>query len=87
MGQTGPSFRRGASLVIYKKNVPAWEQILRVLAGAGIAAYAVFALPGTPVGYGAIAAGAMLAVTGLFGWCPMCALGGRSVGGRQAARP
>lgn len=73
--------------MIYKKNVPAWEQMLRVLAGAIIAAYGIFALPGTPLGYGVIAAGAMLAVTGLFGWCPMCAIGGRTLGGGQGARP
>jgi Protein of unknown function (DUF2892) len=72
--------------VTYKKNVPAWEQILRVLAGAGIAAYGILALLGAPLGYGLVVAGTALAITGLFGWCPMCAIGGRTVGGRRGAR-
>jgi hypothetical protein len=60
-----------------KRNVPALERGLRVvagLAGAGLA----LALAPSPVGmWAGVAAGLMFAVTGLVGYCPMCAMVGR----------
>ncbi|MEO7886447.1 MAG: DUF2892 domain-containing protein [Polaromonas sp.] len=68
--------------MFYVKNVPAWERILRVLIGmAGLAFAAMnwgasgIAVAGVIVGV----MGAMLAMTGLFGFCPMCALVGRKL--------
>jgi len=59
-----------------KRNVPVLERGLRVaaVAGAGLA----FAIAPSPIGMGiGIAAGLMFAVTGLAGFCPMCAMVGR----------
>jgi hypothetical protein len=62
--------------MLYVKNVPNWERALRIVIGAGVAAAALFALPGT-TGW-LVAAGAAGAVaSGLLGYCPMCALVGR----------
>jgi hypothetical protein len=63
--------------MIYQKNVPIWEQILRTTVGVAMGFYAVTAMQGTWLGYGLIAAGIALVVTGFAGWCPMCAAGGR----------
>jgi hypothetical protein len=63
--------------MFYTKNVPSWERIVRIAMGiAGVA----FALEGwgqsaAAVGVGLM--GAMIAMTGLVGFCPMCALVGR----------
>jgi hypothetical protein len=59
----------------FMKNVPGWERVLRL----GLAAAAVIAavmLGGTPGLLLGVAAAAFTA-TGLFGFCPMCALVGR----------
>jgi hypothetical protein len=63
--------------MIYQKNLPIWEQILRTAAGVAIVFYALAATHGTWLGYGLLAAGIALVVTGVVGWCPMCAVGGR----------
>lgn len=62
--------------MLYVKNVPGWERVLRVLVGAGGAAAALWAVPG--------GAGVLLAVgaagfvlSGLLGFCPACAMVGR----------
>ena len=54
--------------MLYVKNVPTWERILRVLMGmAGLAFAAMnWGISGMAVGIGAM--GAMLAMTGLFGF-------------------
>ncbi len=62
--------------MLYVKNVPVWERVLRVLAGVAGGAAAVWAVPGTAgIVLGASAAG--LALSGLFGFCPACAMVGR----------
>ena len=64
------------SASLYAKNLPSWERSLRVavaLAGAALAA-ALLPTPGRWIGV----AGALgFGVTGLVGFCPMCALAGR----------
>ncbi len=61
--------------MFYRKNLYRWEQWLRVAVGA---ATVIFGMTmGGAVGYGLAAAGAMLAVTGVVGWCPACATVGR----------
>ncbi len=65
--------------MFYVKNVPVWERILRVLIGMASLAFAAmnWGVSGMAVGVGAT--GVMLAMTGLFGFCPMCALVGRKL--------
>lgn len=56
-------------------NVPTIERLLRLILGAGVAAYAIFIVPSpSPL---VAALGACLALTGLIGFCPACALAGR----------
>lgn len=63
--------------MFYVKNVPGWERALRIAMGlAGLA----FAFMNWGTASAAVAAGlmgAVLALTGLFGFCPMCAMAGR----------
>ena len=64
--------------MFYVKNVPNWERVLRIVLGlmaAGIAA----ASWGSPLAVGAGVMGAMIAMTGLVGFCPLCAMVGRKL--------
>ncbi|QNK71157.1 DUF2892 domain-containing protein [Variovorax sp. PAMC26660] len=65
--------------MFYVKNVPGWERVLRIVMGlVGLVFAAMnWGTAGLAVGVGL--AGAMLAVTGLFGFCPMCAMVGREL--------
>ncbi|MBW8882179.1 MAG: DUF2892 domain-containing protein [Asticcacaulis sp.] len=57
-------------------NVPPLERLLRVIAGAIIIICALALLKGWPV-WLTVATGAFVALTGVVGFCPMCALAGR----------
>ena len=71
--------------MIYRKNLRSWEQAARVGAGVVVAAASLWALPGAPLGYLLAAAGAAFTLTGVFGYCPMCAVAGRRpIGGNGA---
>ena len=63
--------------MIYRKNIHSWEQVLRIAIGLGLAGYAAIALAPGLYCYGLIATGLFVAVTGVFGWCPACAMVGR----------
>ena len=63
--------------MLYRKNIYAWKQVLRIIAGLALAAYASFAVAGGLLSYALVATGLFLAVTGVFGWCPACATVGR----------
>ena len=63
--------------MIYRKNLYAWEQMCRVVLGLALIAGAWWALPAGILLYGSIPTGLILAVTGVFGFCPMCAMVGR----------
>lgn len=67
--------------MIYVKNLPLWERILRLGAGAAAAAY-IFIDIGGLWGWAALAGGIGLALTGIFGFCPACALAGRRLAKR-----
>ena len=69
--------------MLYTKNIPGWERVLRIvigILGLGLAyeSWGTFNL-GVVLGI----AGAMLAMTGLIGFCPMCAMFGRRLGGNH----
>lgn len=67
--------------MFYVKNVPNRERALRVIVGMAALAFP-FAVMHWGVSVLAIAlgiVGAMLAMTGLFGFCPMCAMVGRKL--------
>ncbi len=56
-----------------------WERVLRVILSsiALVFAYQSWGVTGLGVGLGIT--GAMLALTGLFGFCPLCAMVGRKL--------
>lgn len=62
--------------MFYVKNVPVWERLLRGVAGAALVIYALAALEGTAA-WLSIAAAAGMVLSGLFGFCPACAMVGR----------
>jgi len=64
--------------MFYIKNVPTWERVLRVIAGLAAVAWAVLAVDGL---WGAVAAlsAAGIVLSGLFGFCPACAMVGRKL--------
>jgi len=64
--------------MFYVKNVPSWERILRLVMGAMGLAFAAMSW-GSPLAMAAGAMGAVLAMTGLVGFCPMCAMVGRKL--------
>ncbi|HVY32157.1 MAG TPA: DUF2892 domain-containing protein [Polyangiaceae bacterium] len=61
----------------FAKNLPVWERVLRSVAAA--AALAGGWAMGTPYRELGVAAAATLLVTGLFGFCPACAMVGRKL--------
>lgn len=64
--------------MFYVKNVPAWERVLRIVMGLMALGFAAMSW-GSPLAMGAGVMGAMLSKTGLFGFCPMCAMVGRKL--------
>ena len=50
---------------------------MRVVGGAAMIAGGLLGLPGMPLGYLIAGAGSVTAMTGFFGFCPMCAMAGR----------
>jgi hypothetical protein len=64
--------------MFYAKNVPNGERVLRVVAGAVVAGLGL-ALVGGAAGWIVAAGAAGLVASGLFGFCPACALVGRKL--------
>ncbi len=62
--------------MLYVKNLPLWERWLRIGVGTAVAAYAVLNMGGV-WGWVMAIGGVGAALTGLFGFCPACALAGR----------
>lgn len=65
--------------MFYIKNVPNWERVLRTVIGMAALAFAVMSWGVSGMAVAAGVMGAMLAMTGLFGFCPMCAMAGRKL--------
>lgn len=65
--------------MFYLKNVPTWERVLRAAIGIACLAYAALAWNGALLPLLAALTGATLSLTGLAGFCPMCALVGRKL--------
>ena len=64
--------------MLYVKNVPVWERVLRVAVGL-IALVFMTMNWGSPWSVGIGIVGALFSLTGLVGLCPMCALVGRKL--------
>lgn len=65
--------------MFYVKNVPNWERVLRLIVGMMALAFAAMNWGSSGIAVGAGIMGAMLAMTGLIGFCPMCAMVGRKL--------
>ncbi len=65
--------------MFYSKNVPSWERMLRIVMGMAALGFAVMNWHTSPLAVGAGMVGAMMAMTGLVGFCPMCAMAGRRI--------
>jgi hypothetical protein len=65
--------------MLYRKNVGSMEAWGRVLLGALIVAGSLMQLGTTPLGLALAASGVFTALTGLFGYCPACAMVGRKL--------
>jgi hypothetical protein len=63
--------------MFYRKNLPGWERAMRTIGGVGMIAYGLLSMPGTMAGYLIAGTGMVAALTGFFGFCPMCAMVGR----------
>lgn len=70
--------------MIYRKNIGGLEQTIRIAAGAAMVACGLFGLGYNPVGYGVAGMGVVTALTGLFGFCPACAMAGRKLDGASS---
>ena len=68
--------------MFYPKNLPTWERLVRVLAAVAMGSCAAYYW-GTLVGYVWAASGIMMALTSVVGFCPICALAGRSIAARN----
>ncbi|WP_284616488.1 YgaP family membrane protein [Aquabacterium humicola] len=64
--------------MLYVKNVPGWERVLRVVGGGCGAVAALLLLP-APTSWLVAAGVGGLVVSGLLGWCPACAMVGRKL--------
>ncbi|MFM7011860.1 MAG: DUF2892 domain-containing protein [Betaproteobacteria bacterium] len=65
--------------MFYVKNVPNWERILRLIAGVIALGFFVLNWGTSSMAVGVGVMGAVLAMTGLIGFCPMCAMVGRKL--------
>lgn len=71
--------------MVYAKNLPNWERIVRVL-GAAFMVLCAWHFRSGPAGIVFGASAAMTVLTGLVGFCPMCALAGRRLDARAKER-
>lgn len=62
-----------------KRNLPGWERALRAMLGLSGAGAAFVLLPAGAKTWIVVASGLGFALTGLVGFCPACALVGRSL--------
>lgn len=69
--------------MLYVKNVPTMERVIRILMGLGLLGGALTWMGATPTGWTLGGIGMMAALSGLVGWCPMCAMAGRKSGSRH----
>ena len=64
--------------MLYVKNIPAWERVLRIVMGVMALGFAAMNW-GVTLAVGAGVMGVVLSMTGLIGFCPMCAMVGRKL--------
>ena len=65
--------------MFYIKNLPGWERVLRIITGLACLGFAYMNWGSSWLSVAAGLGGAVAAVTGLAGFCPMCAMLGRKL--------
>ena len=60
--------------MLYVKNIYAWEQMARIVLSLAVVAYALISMPAGLLSYGIALSAVGFALTGVFGWCPACAM-------------
>lgn len=78
MGPDFPALYREKNM-FYVKNVPAFERILRIMLGAAMIALGFWMAKGPMITALVAGSGLIAALTGFFGFCPMCAMVGRKL--------
>lgn len=63
--------------MLYRKNITHPESLVRIVAGLALIAVSLAWLGVTSIGLVLAASGAVGIVTGVFGYCPACAMVGR----------
>jgi hypothetical protein len=63
--------------MLYRKNVGTKESVARLLSGVLIIACSLALIGLTPLGLVLAGSGLAMALTGVFGYCPACAMVGR----------
>jgi hypothetical protein len=67
--------------MLYKKNVGTTERVIRGLAGLGMIVCGFQLFGEAPLAWVAAASGVFTIATGVVGFCPACAVAGRSARG------
>jgi Protein of unknown function (DUF2892) len=62
-------------MALYTRDIRSTHQAIRVILGVGLA-IAAFALLDGPAAWLTAASGIIFALTGIVGYCPMCAIAG-----------
>ena len=65
-----------------KRNIPVWERAIRLGLGVATALGAIYFLPSGALRVLGFTVAAMLGATAVVGFCPACAMLGRSAVGR-----
>lgn len=68
--------------MFYSKNLPTWERAIRFL-GAAIMALCSWQYSYSPLGIAFGVSAAIMVLTAMIGFCPMCALAGRKLKAQQ----
>lgn len=66
--------------MFYRKNVGGKERVLRLVTGCLMILCGLAGLKATLLGLLVAGAGAMTILTGMFGYCPACAMVGKKTG-------
>ena len=64
--------------MLYRKNLPHWERWLRMIAGMTLVTYGLIGAPSVLIAGLALVSAVVVLVTGFVGYCPACALAGRT---------
>ena len=71
-------------MTFFRRNLPAWERLLRLAAAVALAAFAWSQPFGSWPVWLAWAAVPVLAISAVAGFCPACALFGRRLPGKRS---